>query len=125
MSIYIEGTLVLTLVSSVSFAGTAVTVVSGAFARSIRLPRGNRVLLSTVIPSYGTFSTSIQVILDESAYLDVSLGLDWASHLRETLLFSGHRPGTSFNAWRSLTDPEHPLSGESLSEFTIRIHSRS
>jgi hypothetical protein len=51
MSVYIEGALVF----SVSFAGTPVTVVSGAFARSIRLSRGNRVLLSTVVPSYGTF----------------------------------------------------------------------
>jgi hypothetical protein len=90
MSIHIEGS----LVSSVTFSGAPHTVVSDSYARSLRLPRSRPLLLTTVIPSYGPLSTAIEVDFSKNTAHDISLGYDWASHLRESLIFSGYHPGS-------------------------------
>ncbi|KAJ7850120.1 hypothetical protein B0H13DRAFT_1905853 [Mycena leptocephala] len=56
MSIYLEGN----IVPSVGFSLEARTLVSTTFARSLRLPQTNRLLLTTAFPVYGTFSTLVQ-----------------------------------------------------------------
>ncbi|KAJ7927699.1 hypothetical protein B0H13DRAFT_2312342 [Mycena leptocephala] len=96
MSIHIEGL----LVSSVAFSGAPRAVVSDSFARSLRLAKSRplKLLLTTVIPSYGPYATAIEVDFNKSTTHGISLDYDWTSHLRESLIWSGYHPGSSFNA---------------------------
>lgn len=80
------------------FSAEARTVVSTAFARNLRLPQTNRLLLITALPVYGTFSTLLSVEFSAELAHDVSLGLDWSSFFRESLILSGYRPGNAFDA---------------------------
>jgi hypothetical protein len=84
MSIYLEGN----IVPSVGFSLEARTLVSTTFARSLRLPQTNRLLLTTAFPVYGTFSTLVQVEITGDHTHDVRLGHDWSSFLRESLILS-------------------------------------
>ncbi|KAJ6565549.1 hypothetical protein DFH09DRAFT_1363757, partial [Mycena vulgaris] len=47
-------------------------------------------------------------------------GRDWASLLRDSHLSSGIRVGDTFDAWRFLVDPAHPLATEPLSGPPLR-----
>jgi hypothetical protein len=41
---------------------------------------------------------------------DVVLGLDWATHVRESLIGSGYHLDSTFDAWHFSSYPTHPPS---------------
>lgn len=71
--------------------------------------------MTTTVASYDAFSTFIEIEIDDTtpSISDTSLGLDWASHLWESLLYSGYRLGSTFDAWAFFASPDHPSGGMS------------
>ncbi|KAJ7919827.1 hypothetical protein B0H13DRAFT_1868242 [Mycena leptocephala] len=116
MAIYLEGN----IAASIGFSLEARTLVSLSFARNLRLPPTNRLLLTTSLPVYGTFSTLLQVEFSADLTNDVCLGLDWSSFLRESLILSGYRPGNAFDAATFLLS-----GGASFSGLPPLSHGRS
>ncbi|KAJ7919212.1 hypothetical protein B0H13DRAFT_2431842 [Mycena leptocephala] len=73
-----------------------------------------RLLLTTVLPGYGSFSSLVHVKSRAGLLHDISLGLEWGSFLRESLILSGYRPGNMLVL--RLTPPsKQPLNLPSIS----------
>ncbi|KAJ7676613.1 hypothetical protein DFH06DRAFT_1428225 [Mycena polygramma] len=94
MSVYLDGN----LFPSVDFSDNATTVVSRPVARNLRIPLDKRLLLTTVVPGHPPFSTLVTVKFSKNPSADITLGSEWAGHLRESLILSGQAPGPGFVA---------------------------
>ncbi|KAJ7176045.1 hypothetical protein C8R43DRAFT_553310 [Mycena crocata] len=106
MSLFVEGI----HVTAVSYTSNPRTLLSRRLFDSLQLPTGRPVLLTTAVPGYPSPSTSLRVSVSSNLSHDVVLGLDWASTLREFLIYLGHRLGQSFDAWQFFSSAAHPLS---------------
>ncbi|KAJ7117321.1 hypothetical protein C8R43DRAFT_960622 [Mycena crocata] len=82
MSLLLDGR----LVSSASYSGTPQTSVSITFFGSLSRADSNNLLLTTLVPPYGSFSVALPCVVDSTLAHDVVLGVDWAAYLWETLL---------------------------------------
>ncbi|KAJ6502846.1 hypothetical protein C8R47DRAFT_1106949 [Mycena vitilis] len=104
MSLSVAGVPVL----SVLFNPVAVTVVSPLFYQRLGPVDPAQLLFVTTVPGFPPFP-SVVACAALPAPVDVVLGLDWASHVRETLIRYEYRLDRSFNAWTFFTHPAHPL----------------
>ncbi|KAJ7153083.1 hypothetical protein C8R43DRAFT_950487 [Mycena crocata] len=105
MSLFVEGI----HVPSVSFSRNPVTLLSSRLFGSLQQPSGSPVLITTAVPGYPSSSVPLVIAVSNSASHDVVLGLDWASSLRESLLFLDIRVGHTFDAWDFFSLDDHPL----------------
>ena len=109
MSLYVEGV----LAPSVIFNGSPRTYISLSFFARLRRSDLGQILLTTNVPGHQPFSFTLPFLLAYSSAFDVSLGLDWSSLTRESLLLSGLRVDSTLDPWQFLSNPLHPLSGMS------------
>ncbi|KAJ7467420.1 hypothetical protein B0H11DRAFT_2239421 [Mycena galericulata] len=89
MSLAVEGL----PVTSVDFSGSLRTSVSASFYKTLRCET-RKVLVTTVVPSYGSFSVFLDCLVVRDLNVDVLLGVDWAH---------------TFNAWDFFRLPNHPF----------------
>ncbi|KAJ7086291.1 hypothetical protein C8R43DRAFT_1051356 [Mycena crocata] len=101
---------------SVAYSGLPRTVLSGGLLSRLYSPNASSVLLTTNVPPYGSFSVVASCDVDYGANFDVTLGLDWAPYLRDSLLNAGLRLDSTFDPLRFLLDPSRPLSSRTLVE---------
>ncbi|KAJ6559882.1 hypothetical protein B0H19DRAFT_1069603 [Mycena capillaripes] len=90
MDVYLDGNII--PASGFSDDPRTINIVCATLARNLRLPRDKRLLLTTVIPTYGSFTTLVHVEFKRDAEHPLILGSKRASHLRESLIFAGHTP---------------------------------
>ncbi|KAJ7852276.1 hypothetical protein B0H13DRAFT_2359597 [Mycena leptocephala] len=72
--------------------------------------RTTSLLVTTLVGGHHAISFPLAFQTAEHATFDVILGLDWAAFLRDSLFSLGYRLDSTFDAWRSVLDPAHPLS---------------
>jgi hypothetical protein len=106
MSIFVEGSQVL----SVSFQLFKWSVLSVRFD-SLALNSWTNPLLIITAAAGQHHSISFPPLVEVSnlSLTDLILGLDWAAFLRNSLLGLGYCIDSSFNAWRFVSDPTHPI----------------
>ncbi|KAJ7042869.1 hypothetical protein C8F04DRAFT_1390272 [Mycena alexandri] len=85
------------------------TTLSASFYHSLRISHPTRQLVTSIIPGYGQFSVLMECEVDPAADHDVTLGLEWAAHIRDFVLGLGFRIDDKFDAWLFLSDSHHPL----------------
>ncbi|KAJ7436011.1 hypothetical protein B0H11DRAFT_2256658 [Mycena galericulata] len=104
MSLAVEGL----PVTSVDFSGSLRTSVSASFYKTLRCET-RKVLVTTVVPSYGSFSVFLDCLVVRDLNVDVLLGVDWAQYIQQTLGQEGYRIDSTFNAWDFFRLPNHPF----------------
>ncbi|KAJ7884897.1 hypothetical protein B0H13DRAFT_2343466 [Mycena leptocephala] len=107
MSLYIEGL----PAASVSFQRSPKSSLSSTFYQNLVGVSGNRLLLTTTIPNFSSYSSLVECNISHGLQTDVVLGLDWAAHVRESLICSGYRLDSTFDAWCFFSYPTHPING--------------
>jgi hypothetical protein len=107
MSLYIEGL----PAASVSFQQSPKSSLSSTFYQNLVGVSGNRLLFTTAIPSFSSYSSLVECNISHGLQTDVVLGLDWAAHVRESLICSGYRLDSTFDAWCFFSYPTHPING--------------
>ncbi|KAJ7085612.1 hypothetical protein C8R43DRAFT_1142498 [Mycena crocata] len=68
-------------------------------------------LLTTLVPPFGSFSVTLPCVVSPVACSDVVLGIDWAAYVRDVLLDAGYHLNWTIDAWRFFCDPSRPLFG--------------
>ncbi|KAJ6521675.1 hypothetical protein DFH09DRAFT_1331092 [Mycena vulgaris] len=104
MSLFVEGR----SVASFTFSGFPRTQISTAFSQILINPNGHLLVIAVVPPS-GLILFPPGLCSFSAPSHDVVLGLDWSSQIRESFISLEFRIGSSFDAWRSLIDPAHPM----------------
>ncbi|KAJ7134935.1 hypothetical protein C8R43DRAFT_956165 [Mycena crocata] len=109
MSLYLEGV----PVPSAAFSGDLERLFLTFFAT---LPRArsdaDNLLLTTVVPPYGSFSVALPCVVEPLLSHDIALGIDWAVYLRETFLGLDIHLDNMFDRWLFFIDPSRRLSGD-------------
>ncbi|KAJ7914549.1 hypothetical protein B0H13DRAFT_2325133 [Mycena leptocephala] len=77
--------------------------------------RTTSLLVTTLVGGHHAKSFPLAFQMAEHATFDVILVLDWAAFLRDSLLSLGYRLDSTFDAWRFVLDPTHPLSSNGSS----------
>ncbi|KAJ6458911.1 hypothetical protein C8R47DRAFT_1081449 [Mycena vitilis] len=111
MSLSVEGIPAL----QVLFEPVDVTRVSVSFYQRLARVRGPRLPFTTIVPGFPPFSSVVDCAVG-LINVDVVLGLDWASHIREILIHSGFRIDRSFDAWTFFHHADHPIRGVQLTQ---------
>ncbi|KAJ7934430.1 hypothetical protein B0H13DRAFT_2305858 [Mycena leptocephala] len=105
MSIFVEGSQVL----SVSFRPSNRSVLSMRFLDSLPATSRIKPLLVTTVGQHHPISFPLSFEVSGLSSTDLVLGLDWAAFLRDSLLGLGYCVDSSFDAWRFVSDPTHPI----------------
>jgi hypothetical protein len=93
MSLLFDGTIV-----SFTFSPIPTTLISPALASRFPVRRSTHLFTVTAGP-YGPFSFTLACTTSATLGCDMTLGLDWSSHLRECLLGLGLRVPSNFDCW--------------------------
>jgi hypothetical protein len=106
MSILVEGL----AAHSVSHSSIPRSVLSVGFhARLPTRPGTLQLLITTSTGAHHPISFPLAFTVSAHASSDVELGLDWTVFLRDSLIGLGYRVDSTFDAWRFLTAPTHPV----------------
>ncbi|KAJ7083914.1 hypothetical protein C8R43DRAFT_965325 [Mycena crocata] len=96
MSPYLEGV----PVPSAAFSGDLERLFLTFFATLPRArPDADNLLLTTVVPPYGSFSVALPCVVEPLLSHDIVLGIDWAVYLRETFLGLDIHLDNMFDRW--------------------------
>jgi hypothetical protein len=116
MSIFVEGSQVL----SVSFRPSNRSVLSMRFLDLLpETSRSKPLLVTTVAGQHHPISFPLSLEVSDLESTDLVLGLDWAAFLRDSLLGLGYRIDSSFDAWRFVSDPTHPILNGARTQCSI------
>ncbi|KAJ7472551.1 hypothetical protein FB451DRAFT_1398762 [Mycena latifolia] len=87
-------------VSSLTFANSPRTSISSGLVSRLPPARNSVFLFTVSAGGHGLFSfTLLCVVVPPSATPEIVLGLDWAACVRDSMLYSGLRLPSSFNAF--------------------------
>ncbi|KAJ6592033.1 hypothetical protein DFH09DRAFT_1273279 [Mycena vulgaris] len=95
MSLTVDGIAATTF----TFASVPHTLLSPSFATRLGQPRSTGYLFTVTVGPSGAFSFPLHCSLGPQSTFDVVLGYDWAAFLRDSLLRSGFRLDSRFDAW--------------------------
>jgi hypothetical protein len=122
MSILVEGL----TARSVSHSSTPRSILSAGFRARLPVQLGTpQLLITTATGAHHPISFPLAFTVSAHASSDVELGLDWTAFLRDSLIGLGYRVDSTFDAWRFLTAPTHPVTTCRYLIFSHHCHVRS